>query len=120
VHIPDRNHPITIAPAGVRVTVVLAGEAVASSDRALVLDEAGCVPVYYLPREDVAMHLLEASGRTTSCPYKGLASHYSIPLVGELGADAAWSYVEPQPVVAVIAGHLAFDPDRATIMLGEV
>lgn len=120
MRIPERNHPITIAPAGVRVTVLVAGEAVASSDRALVLDEADCPPVYYLPREDVAMDLLEASGRTTCCPCKGIATHYSIPLVGALGADAAWSYADPSPAVAAIAGHFAFDPDRAAIVLGEI
>lgn len=120
MRIPGPDHPIAIAPAGVRVTVIVAGQAMASSLRALVLEEADYPPVYYLPPEDVAMDLLEASDRTTHCPYKGDASYYSIPLLGDLGADAVWSYADPYPAVAAIAGHLAFYPDRAGIVLGEV
>lgn len=120
MRIPGPDHPITVSPAGARVTVIVAGEALAQSDRALVLDEAGYPPVYYLPPADVAMDLLESSNRTSYCPYKGTARYFSIPLLGEIGADAAWSYADPYPAVAGIAGHLAFYPDRAEIVVEEV
>jgi uncharacterized protein (DUF427 family) len=58
IRIPGPDHPITISPAegGVRVTV--AGRIVAESTRALRLEEKGCPPVCYLPRNDADMSLL--------------------------------------------------------------
>lgn len=54
----------------------------------------------------------------TKCPWKGQASYYSIK--GKVGmlANAAWTYEDPLPEVAQIAGHLAFYPDRVTVTRG--
>ena len=109
---PGPKHPISIGPAAGRVVVSVAGAVVADSDRALILREARHRPAYYVPKEDVAMELLEPTDHTTYCPYKGDASYFSIPAGGERSKDAVWEYQSPRPAVAEITGHVAFYPDR--------
>jgi uncharacterized protein (DUF427 family) len=109
---PGPDHPISIEPLAGRVTVTAGGKVVADSEHALVLREASYPPVYYIPRADADMTLLERSARTSHCPYKGDAAYFSIPGAGAKGADAVWTYEESYPAAAQIAGHLAFYPDR--------
>jgi uncharacterized protein (DUF427 family) len=113
--IPGAEHPITIEPGEVHV-VVRSGElVVADTRRPLVLREAGYLPVYYVPLADVDQTLLRPSATSTYCPYKGEASYFNV--VGADGdiADAVWTYTEPYPAVAAIAGHVAFYPDRVQL-----
>jgi uncharacterized protein (DUF427 family) len=109
---PGPDHPITIEPNPARVIVSVAARQVADSERALTLREAGYAPVQYIPLEDVEKSLLEPSDHTSYCPFKGDASYFSVPLGGERSRDAVWTYREPYPAVAEIAGHVAFYPDR--------
>jgi hypothetical protein len=60
------------------VRVMLGGETVADSKRVKLLHESGHLPVYYFPEEDVRMEFLEESDHTTSCPFKGEASYWSV------------------------------------------
>lgn len=112
VKIPGPDHPITIETNPKRVIVRLGGRVIADSREALVLREASYAPVYYLPRRDADMSLLERSDHTTHCPYKGDASYFSIPLGGERSRDAVWSYEQPHAAVREIKEHLAFYRDR--------
>ena len=109
---PGPDHPITIKPNPGRVLVRFAGRLVADTRRALTLREASLPPVHYIPREDAAMDLLQRTGRSTHCPYKGDAAYYSIAADGRTAADAVWTYEAAYPAVAAIEGHLAFYPDR--------
>ena len=52
--------------------------------------ETGVPLRFYLPREDIDAALL-ASETTAVCPYKGIASYWSLDGL----EDAAWSYDEP-------------------------
>lgn len=112
VKIPGPDHPITIAPAcgGVRVTV--AGKVIAQSSRALILEEGGYPPVFYIPREDADMSLLERTPHYSYCPYKGDCSYFSIPAGGAESEFAVWTYEEPYDAVASIRNYLAFYPTR--------
>ena len=110
--VPGPDHPITITPAGGRVTVKVAGRVVADSSDALTLREASYPPVLYIPRKDVDLSLLERTTRRTYCPYKGDCSYYRIPAGGERSANAVWAYENAFPAVAAIKGHLAFYRDR--------
>jgi uncharacterized protein (DUF427 family) len=115
VLIPGPDHPITITPAATEVSVRFGDRLIASTDRALVLQEASYPPVYYLPIGDVEPDVLEATTHETYCPYKGDASYYSLS-DGETAAEnAVWTYVAPYDAVSPIAGHVAFYPDRVTI-----
>ncbi|WP_034293382.1 DUF427 domain-containing protein [Herbaspirillum sp. RV1423] len=112
VKIPGPDHPITVEPAAARVVVTLGGRTIADSRTALKLCEAAYPPVYYIPRADVDMSLLERTGHSTYCPYKGECAYYSIPAGGERSVNAVWSYEHPYPAVAAIEGHVAFYADR--------
>jgi uncharacterized protein (DUF427 family) len=109
---PSPDHPITLAPNPNRVRVLVGGVIVAETTRALTLKEASLPSVQYIPREDVAMDLLDRSRRKTHCPYKGDASYWDVTAGGITAREAVWSYEKPFPAVEDIAGHLAFYPER--------
>jgi uncharacterized protein (DUF427 family) len=109
---PASDHPISVHPEPRRVRVLAGGQIIAETKRAVSLRVASYPPVLYIPREDARMDFLRASGHRTHCPYKGDASYFSLCLVTGLEPDAVWSYEEPFPAVAEIAGHLAFYPKR--------
>ena len=109
---PTEDHPITINPEPRHVRVTAGGQVVAVSSRALSLKEASYPAVLYIPRGDANMDLLRPTSRSTHCPYKGDASYFSLALPSGAVENAVWSYEEPYPAVASIAGHLAFYPDR--------
>jgi len=108
--IADPSHPIAIEPLGQRLRVLVAGEAIADTTRALVMRETIYPPIYYVPREDALMAALRPSDHTTRCPYKGTASYFDIDHAGAEAANAVWSYEHPLDGVQEIAGHLAFYP----------
>ncbi len=112
VRIPDARHSILIMPGTTPIVVTVAGRVIADSERALVLRETSHAPVFYIPRRDVDMALLERSDHATYCPYKGDCAYYSIPAGGRRSLNAAWSYEAPYAAVAAIKDHLAFYPDR--------
>src|SRR5262249_7791112 len=112
MRVPGPDHPIAIERSPRPVAVSVAGVEIARSADAVILREASYPPVLYLPRRDADMSKLARSARTTYCPYKGECSYYSIPAGGATSVDAVWTYEEPYPAVAQIAGYLAFYPDR--------
>jgi uncharacterized protein (DUF427 family) len=112
IKIPGPDHPITIERNRNRVVVKAAGRVVADTRDALTLREAGYAPVYYIPRKDVDMTLLERTDYETYCPYKGECAYFNVRSGGARSANAVWSYEAPYEAVALIKDHLAFYPDR--------
>lgn len=113
---PSASHPITVAPTGSRVTVRIGGDVVAETDAALTLTESTYPPVQYIPIADAVAERLRPSSTTTYCPYKGDAGYFHVvSSSGDVTKDAVWTYEQPYPAVAAIAGHIAFYPDKAQI-----
>lgn len=112
---PTAEHPITVTPSGRHVTVKVHGEVVAETDAALTLQEASYPAVHYIPLADVREDVLRPSDTSTYCPYKGEAGYYHVTVAGTTIDDAIWTYEQPYPAVAAIAGHVAFYPDKAAI-----
>ncbi len=112
IKIPGPDHPITIERSSSRVVVKVAGETIADSRDVLVLKEASYGPVFYIPREDVDMSMLQRTDHSTYCPYKGECAYFSIPAGGERSTNAVWTYESPYEAVEKIGGHVAFYPDR--------
>jgi uncharacterized protein (DUF427 family) len=106
------GHQITITPTAQHVEVFLGGEKLASSDRAIVLTETGLPDRYYLPAEDVRTGLLRPTATKTTCPFKGEASYWSAETGGRVHRDIVWSYPDPIPAAAGIAGLLCFWAER--------
>ena len=118
IKIPGPDHPITVTANPERVVVRFGDTVIADTRRALTLREASYPAVQYIPREDVDMALLERSDHSTYCPYKGDASYFSLPLLGDRAANAIWTYETPYDAVAAIDGHLAFYADRVEVTEG--
>ncbi len=109
------DHPtriITVKSFGKQVTIRFAGETIAESGSALLLEEETHDPVLYLPRTDVRMDLLTETSRSTHCPWKGDARYWTINAGGREAQGAVWAYDSPLSGVARIAGHMAFYADR--------
>ena len=102
------DYSLTIEPSGKRVKVVFNGQIIASSSRALVLKETRLPPVYYLPREDVAMQFLKATEHHTYCPFKGTANYWSVAVGDQTAENAAWSYEDPIEDGLGVRGYIAF------------
>ena len=117
---PTANHPITVEPTGKHVTVRINGEVVAETDNALTLQESTYPAVQYIPLSDVVQTVLTSSDTTTYCPFKGDASYYTVTTAaGDTVEDAIWTYEQPYPAVADIAGHVAFYADKADIAVAS-
>jgi uncharacterized protein (DUF427 family) len=110
--LPGPDHPITITPAAKRVTVRFNGRPVATSSRALVLQEASYPAVYYIPRADVTPGALVKTAHSTHCPYKGDASYFTLTVDGTTAENAVWSYETPFPAMAEIKEYVAFYPNK--------
>lgn len=106
---------IKIRPATGTWVVRAAGAVLGESRNALELTEGDYPPVIYFPREDLAMAFLEASDATSTCPYKGQATYFTIVAKSGPLKDAAWSYENPKPEVAAIKDHIAFYTTKVAV-----
>lgn len=86
-----------------RMQAMLNGTVVADSDRTVVVEGN-----HYFPVEDVNSDYLEPSGTHTTCPWKGIASYYSVAVPGTTSQDAAWYYPTPSPAAQEITNRMAF------------
>jgi uncharacterized protein (DUF427 family) len=125
----DYPRPPRLEPTARRIRIQLGASSIAdtahSTQRALRILETSHPPVYYLPREAVAMHLLRRSvSRASFCEFKGVATYWNldIPQSGAppiLAGDVAWSYESPSKPYAALAGYLAFYASRLAAVGAE-
>ncbi|MDG1375899.1 MAG: DUF427 domain-containing protein [Yoonia sp.] len=99
---------ITIRPATGTWVIRAAGAVIGESNDALELTESDYPPVIYFPRGDIAMAFLDPTDQTSSCPFKGTASYFTIVAKSGPIKNAGWSYEAPKPDVAAIKDHIAF------------
>jgi uncharacterized protein (DUF427 family) len=76
---------------------------IAESDRCVVVEGN-----QYFPWEDVKQEYFQPSSTHTTCPWKGVASYYTLNVNGKTNPDAAWYYPDPKPAAAEIKGRVAF------------
>jgi uncharacterized protein (DUF427 family) len=113
VHARDPYHRIDVLSSSREVRVVVGGQVVAVTRRARFLFETGLPVRYYIPKDDVWIELLEPSQTKTACAYKGATSRYWQGAAADGSVrDIAWSYDDPTPEVATIAGTVAFFNER--------
>jgi uncharacterized protein (DUF427 family) len=109
------KHRIWFADYAPRLRAVLGGGAVFDTTRAKLLYETGILPVPYIPLEDFDDARMARTDRVTHCPFKGEASYWSAEVDGAVHEDLVWSYPDPIPQAAEIAGLLCFYPDRVEL-----
>src|SRR3954451_9131462 len=99
--------PPRVEPLDRHVRVVLGGETIAESDRALRVLETSGPPTVYVPREDVRENrLIEAGVVLTECEWKGTASYVHAGAGGKRAQRVPWSYLEPTPEFEQPKDHL--------------
>jgi len=63
---------------------------------------------HYFPPQSIKKEFFKPSGTRTVCPWKGMASYFSIEVDGRTNEDAAWSYPAPKDAAKNIKDHMAF------------
>ena len=84
---------------------------IARSERPVVVAETGLPLRFYLPREDVLAELRPAT-TTTTCPYKGEASFWSLGAI----EDAGWSYEDPLESMLKARDNVCFDASKVDVL----
>ncbi len=116
VHPRDPYKRVDVLHSSRHVRVLVGGETAAETRRPRLLFETNHPTRYYIPREDVKMGLLEPSATTTRCPYKGIASYWSVRIGDKLFPDLVWGYQEPIPECPKIKGLLCFFQEREAMI----
>src|SRR5512133_367315 len=87
----DYPRPPRVEPLDRRVRIVLGGETIAESDRALRVLETASPPTIYVPREDVREDVLIAADDVqTECEWKGTTSYVHAEAGGKRANRVAW------------------------------
>lgn len=63
---------------------------------------------HYFPADSIKSQYFKKSNTHTTCPWKGVASYYSIVVDGRTNEDAAWYYPEVSDLARDIKGRIAF------------
>ena len=79
------------------------GAVLAESDRCEVVENN-----YYFPPDAINQQYFKPSSTHSTCPWKGLASYYTVVVEGQENKDAAWYYPEPKDAAKNIRGYVAF------------
>jgi uncharacterized protein (DUF427 family) len=115
VHPRDPKHRVDVLNSSRQVKVTIDGELVAETSRPRLLFETDLPVRYYIPRLDVRMDLLEPTDSISRCPYKGVASYWSVRAGERVHKDIAWSYKSPIPECPKIENLIAFYNERVDI-----
>lgn len=109
------EHYMSIQPVGALVEIYVVDELIASTERAVWLQEVGKTvypPRLYIPRNELKQEL-QPVDKTTHCPLKGDASYYSF-----MGKEIAWGYELPFDYANSITGLVSFWPERVRVEIG--
>ena len=121
VHPRDPYHRVDVLNSSRHVKVVVEGEVIAETTRPRILLETGLPPRYYIPKLDVQLDLLDATGSVTACPYKGQARYWSVRAGGQVWKDLVWSYPAPIPECPKIENLLCFYNEKVDLYVdGEL
>lgn len=63
---------------------------------------------HYFPPDSVKREYFSPTRSKSLCPWKGLASYYTVTVGDEVNPAAAWYYPHPSPVARKIKNHVAF------------
>jgi len=116
VHARDPYKRVDAIRSARRVQIAVAGETVADSRRPTLVFETGHPVRYYIPLDDIRRDLLVESDTVSRCPYKGIASYWSVKAGGQIYRDLAWSYRDPIPECPKIKGLVCFFQEREAVI----
>ena len=117
VHPRDPYHRVDVLNSSRHVQVIVQGEVVAESRRPRLLFETRLPTRFYLPWQDVRADLLMPSTTSSQCPYKGVASYYSVRVGDKVVKDLAWVYQYPIPECPKIENLVCFYNEQVDAIL---
>ncbi|HET8911815.1 MAG TPA: DUF427 domain-containing protein [Ktedonobacteraceae bacterium] len=79
------------------------GATLAESDQCIVVEGN-----LYFPPNAVQRQYFKESATHTTCPWKGLASYYTVEVDNQENKDAAWFYPTPKEAAGNIKDYVAF------------
>lgn len=116
VHARDPYKRVDVLQSSRHVRVLVGGEEVANTRRPRLLFETNHPTRFYLPAEDVRKTLLIPSPTISRCPYKGVASYWSVKIGEKNFPDLVWSYLDPIPECPKIRGLFCFFQEREPVI----
>ncbi len=63
---------------------------------------------HYFPPNSINKEYFKESDTHSTCPWKGLASYYTVEVNGQQNNDAAWYYPQASDLAKQIEGYVAF------------
>lgn len=79
------------------------GEIIAESDSTVVVEGN-----HYFPHDSIKKQYYKESNTQSNCPWKGLASYYTIEVNGSENPDAAWYYPQTSELAKGIKNYVAY------------
>ena len=86
-----------------RMQAIFQGVVIAESDDTIVVEGN-----HYFPEESLNEEFFTPTSTHTVCPWKGIASYFTVGVDGVASADAAWYYPKPSPLARKVKGRVAF------------
>lgn len=117
---PDVTTNPLVTPVSGRVHVYFDEAEIASSLKAMRLEEPGSPPQIFIPLDAIHPGILEASDTKTVDPGKGEAHYYTIKLLTADGPDRAWYYPYADGPYGGIRDLITFGGDLIEIRVSEV
>jgi len=105
--VADYPRPPRLEPSQRRIRIRLGGDTVAETRAAWRVLETFHPPVWYLPPDAFAPHVLRPAPGQSFCEWKGLARYWTLAAGGVVAEAAGWSYPSPTPSFAPIRDHVA-------------
>ncbi len=63
---------------------------------------------HYFPKDSINKEFFKESDTHTTCPWKGVASYYTVEVEGKTNNDAAWFYPSASELAKNIENYVAF------------
>jgi uncharacterized protein (DUF427 family) len=108
----DYPRPPRVERSGRRVRIVLGGVEIVDTTEAVRVLETSHPPTWYVPLSALRDVEVRPSARTTVCEFKGRATYLTLEAGGRVERDVAWTYPDPAPGFALLAGRVAVYPGR--------
>jgi uncharacterized protein (DUF427 family) len=106
----DYPRPPRLESSSARIQVWFDSTLVADTTSALRVLETYHPPTFYLPPEDVFDAALRPNPATSFCEWKGVGSYFDVVAGSSRAERAAWTYRDPTPSFAPLAGYISFYP----------
>ena len=104
----------TVRPFRGKVNVMFRDAMIASTDKAMVVEEPGRASLYYVPYDHIYFEFLKQSP-TTRKMEEGEAQFWNVTAVGESADDVLWTFDAPAVDYADLRSYGAFDPGKVDV-----